>query len=178
MRLPAHLDPVVEPIDETIDHLWGPTSAPLVLMYGDYECPESRYTFRELQRAERELGSAVRIAFRHFPRQHLHPRSLAAAAAVEAAALQDAFWEMHYRVFHRHWALEERDLRRYAADLGLHLPRFHLDRFSPEVLARIGRDVATGLASGEVRETPTLFIDGAVYRGRHAAASLLAALAS
>jgi hypothetical protein len=34
------------------------------------------------------------------------------------------------------------------------LARFHLDRFGPTVLARIGREVATGLASGELRESP------------------------
>ena len=34
------------------------------------------------------------------------------------------------------------------------LARFHLDRFGPTVLARIGREVATGRASGELRESP------------------------
>ena len=42
---------------------------------------------------------------------------------------------------------------------------------------RIGRDVASGLASGEVRGTPTLFIDGVVHRGGYDAATLLEALA-
>ena len=32
------------------------------------------------------------------------------------------------------------------------------------MIARIRRDVASGLASGEVRGTPTMFIDGAVHR--------------
>lgn len=132
--------------------------------------------FREIERAERQLEGAVRVAFRHFPREHLHPRSVAAAAAVEAAALQGKFWEMHYLVFDRQWALEDRDLRRYAAELGLDLARFHLDRFGPKALARIGRDVAIGLASAVIRQTPTLFIEGVVHRGAHHAAGIVAAL--
>jgi protein-disulfide isomerase len=44
------------------------------------------------------------------------------------------------------------------------------------VLARIRRDVESGLASGEVLGTPTLFIDGAVHRGGYHADTLLEAL--
>ena len=62
---------------------------------------------------------------------------------------------------------------RYAAELGLDLERFDADRASAGVLARVGRDVESGLASGEVLGTPTLFIDGVVHRGSYDAASLL-----
>src|SRR5207244_4075293 len=41
----------------------------------------------------------------------------------------------------------------------------------------IRRDVESGSASGEVRGTPTLFIDGVVHRGSYDAATLLEALA-
>jgi hypothetical protein len=37
------------------------------------------------------------------------------------------------------------------------------------------RDVDSGLASGEVRGTPTLFIDGVVHRGGYDVPSLLEA---
>jgi hypothetical protein len=39
------------------------------------------------------------------------------------------------------------------------------------------RDVDSGIASGEVRGTPTLFIDGVVHRGAYDPATLLEALA-
>ena len=80
-------------------------------------------------------------------------------------------------LFHRQQALEDDDLRRYAAELGLDVPRFSQDRSSPEVLQRIGRDIESGLASGEVRGTPTLFIDGVVHVGGYDAATLMEALA-
>jgi hypothetical protein len=50
-------------------------------------------------------------------------------------------------------------------------------RFSPQILRRIRRDVESGIASGEVRGTPTLFIDGVVHLGGYDAATLMEALA-
>jgi len=84
---------------------------------------------------------------------------------------------MHELLFHRQKALEEDDLLRYAAELGLDVARFDSDRTSAEVLERVRRDVESGIASGEVQGTPTLFIDGVVHRGSYDAATLLDALA-
>jgi protein-disulfide isomerase len=44
------------------------------------------------------------------------------------------------------------------------------------VREHIVRDVEGALASGEVRGTPTLFIDGVVHRGGYDPETLLAAL--
>ncbi len=46
------------------------------------------------------------------------------------------------------------------------------------VLARVRRDVDGGTASGDVLGTPTLYIDGAVYRGGYDLATLLEAVAA
>ena len=55
---------------------------------------------------------------------------------------------------------------------------FDRDRASRAVLERIRRDVDSGLASGQMMGTPTLFIDGVVYRGGYDPPTLLAALAA
>ena len=155
----------MEPLDDTVDHVRGGPAGRLIVEYGDYECPYSRQAFREVERVESQLGDQVRFAFRHFPLTEIHPHALAASAAAEAAALQGRFWEMHELLFHRQKALEDADLRGYAAELGLDLERFDADRASAGVLARIRRDVESGLATGEVLGTPTMFIDGVVHRG-------------
>src|SRR6201993_1833896 len=130
---------MAEPLDEHVDHVRGEAGAPVILEYGDYECPYSRQAFRALERVERELSGNVRFAFRHFPLTEIHPHALAAAAAAEAAARQDRFWEMHDLLFHRQKALEDDDLRSYASELGLDLTRFDHDRADAEVQARIER---------------------------------------
>jgi protein-disulfide isomerase len=167
----------MEPFDAAVDHVRGGVAGSLIVEYGDYECPFSRRAFREIGRVERRLGQDVRFAFRHFPLTEIHPHALAASAAAEAAALQGRFWEMHELLFHRQTALEDDDLRRYAAELELDVAVFDSDRTSAAVLRRVDRDVESGLASGQVTGTPTLFIDGVVHRGGYDTATLLEVLA-
>ena len=164
--------PVVEPLDEDLDHVRGETGAPVILEYGDYECPYSRQAFRSIERVERELAGRVRFAFRHFPLTQIHPHALAASATAEAAARQGRFWAMHELLFHRQNALEDDDLLTYAREIGLDLGRFERDRTGEDVSARIARDVASGEATGVIRGTPTLFIDGIVHLGGYDAATL------
>jgi protein-disulfide isomerase len=175
--IPDERQPDVQPLDAD-DHVRGPASGRLILEYGDYECPYSRKAFRQIERVERQLSGGVRFAFRHFPLVDIHPHAFAAAAAAEAALLQDRFWEMHELLFHRQKALEDDDLRRYAAQLDLDVARFDQDRISTDVEDRIRRDIDSGIASGEVRGTPTLFIDGVVHSAGYDIATLLEALAA
>jgi protein-disulfide isomerase len=94
------------PLDEKVDHVRGLPSGRLIIEYGDYECPYSRQAFHAIEVAERQLDGNMRFAFRHFPLTRIHPHALAAAAAAEAAARQNRFWDMHELLFHRQKALE------------------------------------------------------------------------
>ena len=167
---------IIEPLDEAVDHVRGPGTGTLIVEYGDYECPYSRRAFRAIERVEARLSGGVRFAFRHFPLTEIHPHALSASLAAEAAARQGRFWEMHELLFHRQRALEEDDLRGYASELGLDVAPFESDRRGDAALERVRRDVRSGLASGEVRGTPTLFIDGVLHRGGYDEEALLEAL--
>jgi protein-disulfide isomerase len=165
------------PLDEKVDHVRGSPAGRLIIEYGDYECPYSRQAFHAIEQVEQQLGGNMRFAFRHFPLTSIHPHAITAAATAEAAAQQGRFWDMHELLFHRQKALEDGDLRGYAAQLDLDVALFDRDRSSTDVLERIQRDVGSGLASGQVLGTPTLFIDGVVHRGGYDPPTLLAALA-
>jgi NhaA family Na+:H+ antiporter len=165
------------PLHQKVDHVRGSPSGRLIIEYGDYECPYSRQAFHAIEQVEQRLGGNVRFAFRHFPLTGIHPHARAAAAAAEAAARQGRFWDMHELLFRRQKALQDQDLCGYAAQLGLDVAVFDRDRASIAVLERIRRDVDSGLASGQVVGTPTLFIDGVVHRGGYDPPALLAALA-
>jgi len=165
------------PLEEKVDHVRGSPAGRLIIEYGDYECPYSRQAFYAIQQVERQLDGNMRFAYRHFPLTSIHPHALAAAAAAEAAALQDRFWDMHELLFRRQKALEDSDLPGYAARLGLDLAAFDRDRASSALAERIRRDVDSGLASRQVLGTPTLFIDGIVHRGGYDPPALWAALA-
>jgi protein-disulfide isomerase len=168
----------VQPIDDAVDHVRGPATARSLVEYGDYECPYSRRALREIEKAERRLAGGIRFVFRHFPLTEIHPHALAAACAAEAAASQQRFWEMHAILYHRQAALTEEDLRAYAAELELDTAQFDADRLGEQVAARVRRDIESGEATGEVQGTPTLFIDGVVYRGSYDADTLVRVLAT
>jgi protein-disulfide isomerase len=141
------------------DHVRGPEAAPVVVVYGDYECPFCA----ALEVRLRDVP--VRVAFRHFPVRGSHPRAFAAAYAAEAAGLQGAFWEMHDALFADQGRLEDPHLWARAERLGLDLARFESDRRDPAVAARITADFRGGVRAG-VPTTPTLFWDGERHAGR------------
>lgn len=128
------------------DHRRG--EGPLVIVYGDYECP---YCAAELAQLK-----GVTLVFRHFPVVSKHPRSRKLAAAAEAAALQGKFWEMHDSLFADQGHLDDPHLWKRAEQLGLLVEKFEEDRRSEKVAARVDHDFRTGIAAG-VMKTPTLF---------------------
>ena len=159
------------------DHPAGPADARVTLVeYGDYECPSCGETFGTIEEVRRAFGSNLRFVFRHFPLRSSHPHALSAAKAAEAAAEQGKFWPMHERLFRNQTRLDQADLVRHAEAIGLDVERFRRDMESRPVEARIREAQAGGAQSG-VGGTPTLFINGERYSGRHDRASLIDALA-
>src|SRR5262249_18509888 len=175
---PDHPELTLAPLDEKVDHVRGSLAGHVIIEYGDYECPYSRQAFHAISQVEQQLGGNMRFAFRHFPLTSIHPHAFAAAAAAEAAAVQGRFWDMHELLFHWQKRTEAADLLGEAVRRGLDVAAFDRDRASSAVAGRIRRDVDSGLASGQVLGTPTLFIDGVVHRGGYDPPALLDALAS
>lgn len=145
------------PALDELDHVRG-DSGPLVVEYGDYECPFCA-------KADRLLADLpVRRAFRHFPVVSKHPRARLLAAAAEAAARQHRFWEMHDSLYADQGHLDDPHLWERVRRLGLDLDRFEADRRSAAVAQRIERDFRSGIRAGVVT-TPTLFVDGEPFDG-------------
>ena len=144
------------------DHVRGPDGAPLVVVYGDYECPYCAALELQLR------DMPIRVAFRHFPVRGSHPRAFPAASAAEAAGLQGAFWPMHDALFADQGRLEDPHLWARAERLGLDVTRFHSDRRAQEVIDRIQHDFRGGIRAG-VATTPTVFAAGERISGQPAA---------
>lgn len=146
-------------------HARGGTNAPVTLEeFGDYQCPPCGALFRELKKIEGEYGERIRLVFRHYPIVDRHKNALAAAQAVEAAGLQNKFWEMHDRIYETQIDWAERDDARtvftnYARELQLDVERFTRDLDGGEAAARINADRKRAAALG-VQGTPTLFVNG------------------
>ena len=143
------------------DHVRGPADGPVVVVYGDYECPFCAALDLRLRDAP------LRVAFRHFPVRTSHPRALPAACAAEAAGEQGAFWTMHDSLFADQGRLEDPHLWARARALGLDLERFDAERRSPAVADAVRAGFRAGLRAG-VATTPTLFVAGQDGWERHA----------
>ncbi|XVV39359.1 Na+/H+ antiporter NhaA [Streptomyces sp. CA-100214] len=151
-------------VDERHDHVRGPADAAVTLVeYGDFECPycgQAEGVVRDLLGSETD----VRYVWRHLPLTDVHPNAQAAAEASEAAARQGRFWDMHDLLMDRQDELGERDLLRYARELGLDMEVFREDLARRRGARRVAEDVDSADLSG-VSGTPTFFVNGRRHRG-------------
>jgi protein-disulfide isomerase len=147
------------------DHFQGPFNAPSTLLeYGDYECPACGAAHPLTKGIQTAMQDQLRFVFRNFPLRNVHPHAEHAAEAAEAAGAQENFWEMHDTLFENQMALEDEDLARYAAALGLDVERFINELLSSVYTPRVREDFRGGIRSG-VNGTPTFFINGLRYDG-------------
>ncbi len=158
------------------DHAQGPANAPVTLVeYGDFECPDCGRAFPIVKQLQRTLGDQMRFVFRYFPLTEIHPYAEIAAEAAECAAAQGHFWPMFDTLFEHQEALAPQDLVRYAAALGLDVPRFERDLAGHVYAGRVREDKLSGIESG-VQGTPTFFINGRMHQGSYDYGALQRAL--
>jgi Na+/H+ antiporter NhaA len=163
------------PVEMKMDHVRGPEKSPVtVVEYGDFECPycgEAEPVIRELLA---DYGD-VHYVWRHLPLTDVHPHAQLAAEGSEAAARQGRFWEMHDLLLEHQGALTARDLRGYAAELGLNVDKFSDDLRHHKGASKIASDVDSADLS-RVSGTPTFFINGLRHHGAYDIANLSAAV--
>jgi Na+/H+ antiporter NhaA len=158
---------LVDPVDPDLDHLRGPTDAPVtVVEYGDFECPYCGQAEPVIRELLAEFGNDLRYVFRHLPLIDVHEHAQLAAEAAEAAGAQGRFWDMYDLLFTHQDALGPDDLDRYAAELELDVQRFSRELRTRTHAPRVARDVEGADQSG-VAGTPTFFINGRRHHGAY-----------
>jgi protein-disulfide isomerase len=156
MTSPFELAAPVEPTD----HMLGASHAPnTIVEYGDFECPNCKQAAPAVKLLLKDYAGRVRLVYRHFPLEAVHPHALRAAEAAECAAGQGKFWQMHDLLYENQHALKGHALREYAQRLELDMPRFDFEMKDEVYLQRIREHIRGAEASG-VRATPTFFLNG------------------
>ena len=136
----------------------GPADAAITMIeFADFECPFCAMEYPVLERAMQERPGKVRIVYK--VKLIGHPHGEIAARAALAADKQGKFWEMHHKIFDNQKALEQRDLERYAKELGLDVGKLVADMKSPAVTDQIEKDKKLSEGLG-IDHTPTIYING------------------
>ncbi len=146
----------------------GPDEAPVTLVaFSDFQCPACRRIAPVLEEAHERYGDRLRVEFRQFPLESIHPQARKAAEAALCAADQGKFWPMHDALFADQRALALDDLERRAETLELDAEAFGACLREGRHDATVSADLDAGLAIG-VGSTPSLFVNGrplTLYRG-------------
>ncbi len=143
----------------------GPANAPVtVVEFSDFQCPYCARVTPTLKRVEETYGDKVRIVFKDFPLQQIHPNAAKAAEAGSCAADQGKFWELHDKMFENQAKLAVTDLKQFAKDAGLDPGAFDQCLDSGKHAAEWGEDLKDGERYG-VTGTPAFFVNGRLLGG-------------
>jgi protein-disulfide isomerase len=141
----------------------GRADAPVtVVVFCDLQCPYCASMAPSFQRLTTDFP--VRVVYRNFPVQRLHPDAVRAAEAAACAQDQGRFWDMYQSMLSNPGELSESGILRQAGDLGLDTRAFDRCLFTDRHQADVQLDLADARALG-VSGTPTLFVNGAFAEG-------------
>src|ERR1044072_4749416 len=122
----------------------GPTDAPATLeVFNDYACPACAHFNDTLKTIASKYPAELQIVYRHLPlKAEGHENARIAAQAVEAAGVQDKFWEMADMILKNQekWQAEKSALDafiKYAKELELDVEKFKEDIGGEVVRQRI-----------------------------------------
>jgi protein-disulfide isomerase len=156
-------------VDLNVEHQpsFGPAGAPVTIVeFGDFECPSCRAEAPLLRQLIPELfPNKVRIVFKDYPLESIHPWARAASIAGRCIFRLNpaAFWKFY------DWDYENQDditvenlkskVLGWAAGNGVSSTQLQSCMESKAMEAEVDRNISEGKAAG-VRGTPTLFVNG------------------
>lgn len=146
---------------------FGPPEAPVsIVMYSDFQCSfclEEAKTIR--QNIPASYPKDVRVYFKDFPLEAIHPWAKSAAIAGRCVFRQnkEAFWKYHDWIFENQAQITPENLKDKAVEFGktnglepIQLAACIDDRATE---AEVNSSIAEGRAVG-INSTPTMFING------------------
>jgi len=143
----------------------GNPSAPITIVeFADFECPVCR-NLHDALRGILPNYPQVKLVFKSFPIDSLHPWARTAAIATRCAYQQDpkAFWKLYDTIYDNQDIISASNVYEkmldYAGRAGLNVDAFKSCLAGPEAAAAVNADMENGKLV-DVRSTPTLFING------------------
>ncbi len=144
-----------------------------IVEFADYQCFQCRKMHFYLRRLIASYPHKIRLVHRHYPmddkvnpvvQEPFHVGSGAMAMLAIHAGLQGKFWEMNDVLYEMAAKGESIDVAEAAARAGLNVSEVGAGIRNPIVLAKLRKDIQTGLQLGIVG-TPTYLVNGKLSFG-------------
>ena len=143
----------------------GPANAPVTIVeFSDFECPVCRNLHDTLQTVLPKYPQ-VRVVFKDYPIEQIHPWARTAALAGRCAYAQDpkAFWKVYDSIYGQQDLISAGNvwdkMMDFAGEAGLNQDTFKSCMAGPEAAAAIDASKANAQTL-EVSSTPTVFVNG------------------
>ena len=158
------------PVKISIDNdpIIGKLNAPITIIeFSDFQCPFcARFHIQTLPAIMNEYvnDGKVKLVFRDFPIQSIHPNALPASVAAECANEQGKFEEMYDMLFKNQseWNNQSRDnvittFNQYGIEIGVEEEKFNSCLQDGKYIQEIQKDLEDGRTYG-VSGTPGFFV--------------------
>ena len=142
----------------------GGANAPVTIVeFSDFLCPYCRKAQPMLQSLRAKYGEKIKIVYRDFPLDNLHPQARAAAEASRCAMEQGKFWEFHDKLFNESDG-SPATLSRVVKEIGMDVAAFETCNSSGKYKTPVQASAQEGARLG-ITGTPTFFINGRILIG-------------
>ena len=143
----------------------GPADAPVTIVeFSDYQCPFCKRAEPALLEVLERYPDEVKLVYRHFPLDSIHPDARPASEAAACADEQGKFWPFHLLVFERTPELDADSLVAISTEVGLDVPAFETCVSERRFQTLVQEDFEAGSEAG-VNGTPAFFINGILLSG-------------
>ena len=149
--------------------LGDPKATITIVEYSDFECPVCR-SLHDVLRGLLPKYPQVKVVFKDFPLEALHPWARTAALAGRCAYQQDpkAFWKLYDLIYDNQDIISASNawdkMLDYAGRAGLNADTFKSCMSAPQASAEVDASITNGKEL-EVRSTPTVFVNGRRING-------------
>ena len=153
------------------DHIqWSSEKKNIMVEYSDFQCPACKNMhnmfkgFEASASPDLDITKKFTLVYRHYPLYQIHPSSIDASYAAEAAGKQNKFNEMADLLFENQedWGKNSNPKEYFvnlAKQLSLNIDQFKKDVNSSDVINKVQEDITSGNKLG-INQTPTLFVNG------------------
>lgn len=167
------------PFQETLDKLntdsqpaYGAKDAPVVIVvFGDFQCPFCKEEAEEMRlNLVETFPDNVRVYFKDFPLDAIHPWARPASIAGRCVFRQDAakFWDFHDWIYDVQQETKLETLKagvlKWAGENSLDTAQLGQCIETKATEAEVEKNLQEGISLG-VNSTPTMFINGRKYEG-------------